>query len=343
MLTLHICTLQPSSALRHSQTARRQLSPAKANAGMPATLPQPELDLCQNAVHKHSSKWDDFVEPDSPDLTASQESPPYNVIPSCTSPPLPLQAVENMPPAHFQHAKPTGLLHTSAAKAVASNPGAGAVHAAFSSIPHQQQTVFSPSDTVQAQLDSGSPIQSLDSAQMKPTLHNAHLCPPRNVVKPVMSTSRQQQPISRTPVAGSTTGRQGFKPPALVAPAPSQPDQGIKTSRTQKPNSAGVSTDALLSFFGPNKGPALRYTDVPTSFASLQQYKQVWTSAVTEELSIRSAPSKCTTCRKHCHIHVSNLHLLLLVLCGFDFAVEASIWPSVSIILQDARKPLAAL
>ena len=81
-----------------------------------------------------------------------------------------------------------------------------------------------------------------------------------------------------------------FKAPALMpGPPPSQPQPGAV--HTLPPCTKAVqgqqTGQAALVFCGPGAAPAARHVAIPTSFASLHAYKQVWCAAVTEEINIR--------------------------------------------------------
>lgn len=107
--------------------------------------------------------------------------------------------------------------------------------------------------------------------------------------QPVQVLPERQQHSKPFAVPSS---KQGFKPPALVGTPQAGTVQGqlVVQKQQQRPTSARNEPVApLLAFFGSGSGPPQRHAAVPTSFASLQAYKQVWSQAITEEISIRSA------------------------------------------------------
>ena len=87
--------------------------------------------------------------------------------------------------------------------------------------------------------------------------------------------------------------RKGFKAPAMV---PGRQVSQIQSTTspvlpTEKAPSA-VDQQASFAFCGPAAGPLLRHVAIPTSFASLQAYKQLWRAALTEEINIRSLSNR---------------------------------------------------
>lgn len=259
---------------------------------MPASILQagPAYNLQHKPVQKPSSKWDDFVEPeDCPDMdSTTQRSPHEDATTSCMDEQLPLQAVENMPSVHGLHAKPLPL-HADTVIIPPAGMAAFIASRCDRSLQHRSLSTSS-GESGPAQALLGSQSRSECAVPPQPTscrapVHQAHVTDDTGNLR-----SEQQHADSKKPFSAPAKCRQGFKPPSMVVPSRRNLPHGSKQSPTYPMGQAvaGVAyTDPLLAFFGLNTGPALRHVAVPTCFASLQQYKQVWSSAVTEELSIR--------------------------------------------------------
>lgn len=107
------------------------------------------------------------------------------------------------------------------------------------------------------------------------------------------SQAKHMQASLKIPVLGK---HKAFKAPAhMPSPQPSQsqpqPRAEPRALHTLLPCSKAVqgqqTGQAALVFCGPGAGPAARHVAIPTSFASLHAYKQVWCAAVAEEINIR--------------------------------------------------------
>lgn len=285
---LHIYTLQPGVEQENRSLICVQPTPIEACYKMrqPLVRADPASSLHPKPTQKHSSKWTDFIDPDEcPDATTTQQSPVNDIELGCSSPQLPLQPMTNAPLVHQRQPPVTRQAHAPDATGMTSPAPAVAVSADPCSSPAHQLAHDQPHSAGQVRLVSGSHADWAHSAHLQPTAGDGprHRLPDSGI--PIKPKEQQAQAQRQGGPAALLDCRQGFKPPAFVAPPLIKPDQ--VSAPVQKPSQAasGLSTGPLR--FKQNAGPLLRHVSVPSSFTSLLQYKQIWCSAVTEELSIR--------------------------------------------------------
>lgn len=306
---------------------RHQVS---ADASAPLFQQEHKRSLQPNLVQKPcSNKWDDFIEPDLDVDTDTQLSPSATPKSSCNIGRQPLQAVGNMPAVHVNRAQPTW--HTSPLATTALHHDTVMSPVASSSLMQQHRSNAASNGasgpahtTIMNQTSFGGTYQP--DVSVSP--HQTHLVNPIGL--PAKSSLQQQHAPSTKPGPVLSHCRQGFKPPAFTAPLQSKAKDGCNSvSRHSRGQAAAgaACADPLLSFFGQASGPVLHHVAVPTSFDSLQHYKQVWCSVVTEELSIRSMLS--TTHAAHCLTRTAfrsgSQHTISCTLrCIAQFALSSS-------------------
>lgn len=261
----------------------------------PPVQADPARSVHPKPNQKHSSKWNDFVDPDEcPDTATTQQSPIDDDDLACTSPQLPLQPMTIMPSVHQRPPSATRQAHASIATAMTSPVPAVTVPADPCSSPAHQLAHAQPYAAGQARMVSGSPADRTHSVHVQPAAGDGlhHMLPDTPVpIKPRMQQAQAQRQGGPPALPNC---RQGFKPPAFVAPPLIKPDQVSAPGQKPSQMASGLSTGPLLTLFKQNAGPLLRHVSVPSSFTSLMQYKQIWWSSVTEELSIWWVSATCT-------------------------------------------------
>ena len=281
----------------------QQQASHQVSADAPAPLLQQEhkRSLQPKLVQKPcSNKWDDFIQPDMYADTDTQLSPSATPTSSCKIGRQPLQAVGSMPAVHVNRAQPAW--HTSPLATAAVHHDAVVSPVPSSSLMQQHRSnaaSHGASGPAHTTIMNQTSFGGTNQPGVSVSPHQNHSVNPIGL--PAKSSLQQQHAPGTKPGPVLSHCRQGFKPPAFTAPLHSKAKDGCNSvsghSRGQAAAGAACA-DPLLSFFGQASGPVLRHVAVPTSFDSLQHYKQVWCSAVTEELSIRSMLS--TTPAAHC-------------------------------------------